>query len=140
MARSFLRDTDITRDGQKQSSRSRDLLFQIAFLALLLVVSALLLASCGDQGMSVTTTTEHADLTQSRYDQIEMDMSYEDVVNIVGQEPNQAEEVPDEVRETGKVLKCTWEGKPGTGEYQGESRLDVSFYEEKVCELEATNL
>lgn len=76
MARSFLRDTDITRDGQKQSSRLRDLLFQIAFLDLLLVVSALLLASCGDQGMSVTTTTEHADLTQSMYDQIDMDLSY----------------------------------------------------------------
>lgn len=135
MARSFLRDTDITRDGQKQSSRLRDLLFQIAFLALLLVVSALLLASCGDQGMSVTTTTEHTDLTQSLYDQIDMDLSYEDVVSIVGQDPNQAEEVPDEVRETGKVLKCTWEGKPGT-----ETRLDVSFYEEKVCEVESTNL
>ena len=58
----------------------------------------------------------------------------------MGQDPNQAEEVPDEVRESGKVLKCTWEGKPGTGKYQGESRLDVSFYEEKVCEIEGTNL
>lgn len=57
------------------------------------------------------------------------------MVSIVGQDPNQAEEVPDEVRESGKVLKCTWEGKPGT-----ETRLDVSFYEEKVCEVESTNL
>jgi len=126
--------------GRSKISGSRGLYFQIAFMALLFAVSALLLASCGDQGMSVTTTTEHADLTQSMYDQIDTNMSYEDVVSIVGQDPNKAEEVPDEVRETGKVLKCTWEGKPGTGEYEGESRLDVSFYGERVCEVEATNL
>ncbi len=130
----------MNRKGRSKISGSRNLFFQIAFLALLFAVLALLLASCGDQGVSVATTTENADLTESMYDQIDMGMSYQDVVNIVGQDPNQAEEVPDEVRESGKVLKCTWEGKPGTGEYEGESRLDVSFYEEEVCEVEATNL
>ena len=125
----------MSKAGRNKSSRSRDLFFKIAFLALLLAVSALLLASCGDQGVSVMTTTEPADLNESMFDLIETNMSYDDVIGIVGQDPNQAEEVADEVRETGKVLRCTWEGKPGT-----ETRLYVSFYEEKVCEVESTNL
>jgi len=119
-------------------------LFRIALLAVLVAVLSLLLGSCGgqggDEGVGVDTSTVNADLNESMYERIETGMSYQDVVNIVGREPNRSEEVPDEVRETGKVLKCTWEGKPGTGKYQGDSRLDVSFYEGRVCEIEATNL
>ena len=126
--------------GVSKIGGSRVLLFRIVLLALLVTVPLLLLASCGEQSMDVTTTTEQADLTQSMYDQIEIGMSYQDVVNIVGQDPNNAEEVPDELRETGKVLKCTWEGKPGTGKYGGESQLNVSFYEGEVCGREALNL
>ena len=65
----------MSKKGRSKISSSRGLFFQIAFLALLVAVSALLLASCGDQGVSVTTTNEHADLTESMNDQIEMDLS-----------------------------------------------------------------
>jgi hypothetical protein len=125
---------------RNRTGGSSGLLLRVALTALLVTASMLLVASCGEQSMEVTTTTERVDLDQSMYDKIEMGMSYQDVVDIVGQDPNRAEEVPDEVRETGKVLKCTWEGTPGTGEYQGESLLEVSFYEGEACEIGGTNL
>lgn len=89
---------------------------------------------------AVTTTTTTATLTQEMYDKIEMGMSYQKVRNIVGQDPNTAEEIDDPLRQGVKVLKCTWRGAEGSGEYQDAPELSVTLDGGVVYAKESSSL
>lgn len=115
-------------------------------LVSLLVVSVIsTCVSCGESGPvetadQVKTTAERAELTESLYESIEMEMSYEEVVEIIGQGPYAAEDVDDPFRESGKLLKCTWLGKAETEDDMGEQQLTVSFKKGEVCEKTSSNI
>lgn len=134
--------------------RSVITLLMISLMALAVVVTCV---SCGkssshgdttDTGtkaetsadMDIETTTATANLTQEMYDSIELGMSYEQVRDIIGQDPNKVEEVPDEVRETGEVTRCSWIGDPESTEYPEPPQIDVSFYEGEACEKMSTSI
>lgn len=88
----------------------------------------------------VETTTTTATLTREIYDKIEMGMSYQKVRKIIGQDPNTAEEIEDPMRQGVKVLKCTWRGAEGSGEYQNTPELSVTLDGGVVYAKESSNL
>lgn len=100
------------------------------------------LVSCGNGSVvpQAETTTEKSDISESIYERIEIGMGYDEVVKIVGNEPNEALEVPDEFAPGGRALKCTWYGSYQTEGY-GETRsLQIVFESGTVSEKYGENL
>ncbi|MBN2167684.1 MAG: hypothetical protein JW738_00440 [Actinobacteria bacterium] len=124
-------------------------LTMVCLLALAVIVTCV---SCGggssdhpdksDTGSNqeVETTTTNVDLTEEMYDSIELGMTYDQVLDIIGEAPNGAEEVQDEMMPDTTVLKCTWNGKEGSSEYAEDPKLEVCFNKGKVSEKMSTSL
>ncbi|MBN1288684.1 MAG: hypothetical protein JXA49_03500 [Actinobacteria bacterium] len=131
---------------------SLSLLIKLTMVLLLALAVTVTCVSCGGESSDhsdksetgsdteVETTATKADLTREMYDSIELGMTYDQVLDIIGQAPNDAEEVEDEMRPDESVLKCVWNGKEGSSEYPENPRLEVYFSGGEVSEKASTSL